>query len=127
MKKIIFPVAISLLSLLAFNAWSQEQVIDEVVAVVGANYILQSDIEAQYIQFRMQGGITDARATRCQILEDLLFQKLMLNQAELDSVVVTDEQIEQTMDARFRYYIQQFGSQEKLEQFYKKSLIEIRE
>jgi len=127
MKKIIFPVAISLLSLLAFNARSQEQVIDEVVAVVGANYILQSDIEAQYIQFRMQGGITDARATRCQILEDLLFQKLMLNQAELDSVVVTDEQIEQTMDARFRYYIQQFGSQEKLEQFYKKSLIEIRE
>jgi len=127
MKKIIFPVAVSLLSLLAFNARSQEQVIDEVVAVVGANYILQSDIEAQYIQFRMQGGITDARATRCQILEDLLFQKLMLNQAELDSVVVTDEQIEQTMDARFRYYIQQFGSQEKLEQFYKKSLIEIRE
>lgn len=127
MKKIIVPVAISLLSLLAFNAWSQEQVIDEVVAVVGANYILQSDIEAQYIQFRMQGGITDARATRCQILEDLLFQKLMLNQAELDSVVVTDDQIEQTMDARFRYYIQQFGSQEKLEQFYKKSLIEIRE
>lgn len=116
--------------MLGFEAWSQqsqEQVIDEVVAVVGANYVLQSDIEAQYIQFRMQGGITDARATRCQILEDLLFQKLMLNQAELDSVVVTDDQIEQTMDARFRYYIQQFGSQEKLEQFYKKSLIQIKE
>ncbi|PKP04164.1 MAG: peptidylprolyl isomerase [Bacteroidetes bacterium HGW-Bacteroidetes-9] len=127
MKKSTALIPLLLLSFLGFKAWSQEQVIDEVVAVVGANYILQSDIESQYIQFRMQGGITDARATRCQILEDLLFQKLMLNQAELDSIQVTEEQIEQTMDARFRYYIQQFGSQEKLEQFYKKSLIEIKE
>lgn len=128
MKKTIVLIFFSVLTMLGFKAWSQqEQVIDEVVAVVGANYVLQSDIEAQYIQFRMQGGITDARATRCQILEDLLFQKLMLNQAELDSVEVTDDQIEQTMDARFRYYIQQFGSQEKLEQFYKKSLIQIRD
>ena len=128
MKKPIVFIFFSVLTMLGFKAWSQqEQVIDEVVAVVGANYVLQSDIEAQYIQFRMQGGITDARATRCQILEDLLFQKLMLNQAELDSVEVTDDQIEQTMDARFRYYIQQFGSQEKLEQFYKKSLIQIRD
>jgi len=127
MKKI--PAFIfGLLLITAFNrVVAQEQIIDEVVAVVGGNYILQSDIEAQYIQFRMQGGISDARATRCQILEDLLFQKLLLNQAELDSIQVTDDQIEQTMDARFRYYIQQFGSQEKLEQFYKKSLIEIKE
>jgi peptidyl-prolyl cis-trans isomerase SurA len=127
MKKIIALISILVLTFSGFNSRAQEQVIDEVVAVVGANYILQSDIEAQYVQFRMQGGITDARATRCQILEDILFQKLLLNQAELDSVQVTDDQIEQTMNARFRYYIQQFGSQEKLEQFYKKSLIEIRE
>jgi len=127
MKKSIAFLPLIVLSLLWFQARSQEQVIDEVVAVVGANYVLQSDIEAQYIQFRMQGGITDSRATRCQILEDLLFQKLMLNQAELDSVVVTEDQIDQTMDARFRYYIQQFGSQEKLEQFYKKPLIQIKE
>lgn len=106
---------------------AQEQIIDEVVAVVGANYILQSDIEAQYIQYRMQGAIKDARATRCAILEDMLFQKLLLNQAELDSVQITDDQIEQTIDARFRYYIQQFGSQEKLEQFYKKPLLQIKE
>lgn len=106
---------------------SQEQIIDEVVAVVGANFILQSDIETQYVQHRLQGAIKDAKATRCAILEELLFQKLLLNQAELDSIEVSDDEIEQTMDARFRYYIQQFGSQEKLEQFYKKPLIQIRE
>ena len=127
MKKTIALISISLLTLLGFKSWAQEQVIDEVVAVVGANYVLQSDIEAQYMQFRMQGGITDARATRCQILEDLLFQKLLLNQAELDSVQITDDQVEQTMDARFRYYMQQFGSQEKLEQYYKKSMLQLRE
>ena len=127
MKKLLIAFFASVLLLPGFKGWSQEQVIDEVVAVVGANYVLQSDIEAQYIQFRMQGGITDARATRCQILEDLLFNKLLLNQAELDSVVVTEDQVNQTMEARFRYYIQQFGSQEKLEQFYKKSILEIKE
>lgn len=127
MKKAGVLVLLVLLILKAYRVEAQEQVIDEVVAVVGANFVLQSDIEAQYIQYRMQGVIKDARATRCQILEDMLFQKLLLNQAELDSVQVTEDQIEQTMDARFRYYIQQFGSQEKLEQFYKKPLLQIKE
>ncbi len=107
--------------------YAQEQIIDEVVAVVGANYILASDVEAMYLQYKEQGQTSDARALRCRIFEELLFQKLMLNQAELDSVEVTDEMVNQTMDARFKYYIQQFGSQEKMEKFYKKSLLEIRE
>ena len=127
MKKTGILILLTLLMIKANYAPAQEQVIDEVVAVVGGNFVLQSDIEAQYLQFRMQGVIKDARAIRCQILEDMLFQKLLLNQAELDSVQVTDDQIEQTMDARFRYYIQQFGSQEKLEEFYKKPLLQIRE
>lgn len=127
MKKTGLFVLLILLMIKANYAPAQEQIIDEVVAVVGGNFVLQSDIEAQYMQFRMQGVITDTRAIRCQILEDMLFQKLLLNQAELDSVQVTEDQIEQTMDARFRYYIQQFGSQEKLEEFYKKPLLQIRE
>ena len=127
MKKTSIFILLAFLIIKANYAPAQEQIIDEVVAVVGGNFVLQSDIEAQYMQFRMQGAIKDARATRCQILEDMLFQKLLLNQAELDSVQVTDDQIEQTMDARFRYYIQQFGSQEKLEEFYKKPLLQIRE
>ncbi|GAB1405282.1 peptidylprolyl isomerase [Lentimicrobium sp.] len=128
MHRIITLVYVSLL--IVFNALTvqaQEQIIDEVVAVVGAHYILQSDVEGQYLQTRAQGIIGDAKATRCQILEDMLFQKLLLNQAELDSVNVTADQVEQTLDARFRYYIQQFGSQERMEQFYKKSMLEIRE
>ena len=127
MKKTGLFVLLILFMIKANYAPAQEQIIDEVVAVVGGNFVLQSDIEAQYMQYRMQGVIKDTRSIRCQILEDMLFQKLLLNQAELDSVQVTEDQIEQTMDARFRYYIQQFGSQEKLEEFYKKPLLQIRE
>lgn len=127
MKKISSILVILILLSSINRSIAQEQVIDEVVAVVGANYILASEVETQYIQYREQGAVSDARALRCRIFEDLLFQKLMLNQAELDSVVITDDMVNQTMDARFRYYIQQFGSQEKMEKFYKKSLLEIRE
>lgn len=109
------------------SGYAQEQVIDEVAAVVGANYILASEIQTQYLQYREQGDVSDTRDLHCRIFEDLLFQKLMLNQAELDSIEITEDQVNQTMDARFKYYIQQFGSQEKMEKYYKKSLLEIRE
>ena len=106
----------------------QAQVIDKVVAVVGKNIILQSDIEEQYTQYRLQGGIKgSATSIRCEILEDLLFRKLMLNQAELDSITVTDEQVESEMDYRVRYFVSQLGSEEKLEQYYNKSMSEIKD
>ena len=70
----------------------QVQVIDKVVAVVGKNIILQSDIENQYIQYRMQGMAQGTgQEVRARILEDLLLQKLMLNQAEMDSITVTND------------------------------------
>lgn len=102
-------------------------VIDQVVAVVGRNIVLQSDIENQYLQMRFQRGVTgSAESMRCSILEDLLFQKLLLNQAELDSVSVTDDQVEQEMERRLRYFISELGSQEKLEAFYNKTVVEIK-
>lgn len=106
----------------------EPQVIDRVVAVVGQNIILQSDIEAQYHQYRLQGGIQgSASSLRCEILEDLMFRKLMLNQAEMDSITVTDEQVESEVDNLIRYFISQVGSQENLEKYYKKTMSEIKE
>ena len=67
--------------------------IDEVVAVIGKNYILRSDVESQYLQMRMQGTIKGAAETvKCQIFENLMFEKLLLHQAALDSIVVTPDQ-----------------------------------
>ncbi|MBU1370272.1 MAG: peptidylprolyl isomerase [Bacteroidetes bacterium] len=126
-KNIIFSIlAILLIGLQPITA-QQKQVIDQVAAVVGKHVILQSDIENQYIQYRLQRGISgSAESIRCQILEDLLFQKLMLNQAEIDSITVTDEQINQEMERRLRYFIDELGSQEKLEAYYNKSINDIK-
>jgi len=103
-------------------------VVDQVVAVVGQNIILESDIENQYYQYRMQSGmISGGTSVRCQMLENLLFQKLLLNQAEIDSIVIQDLQIEQTMDQRLRYFIAQLGSRERFEEYYGKSVEEFKE
>ncbi|MDZ7741877.1 MAG: peptidylprolyl isomerase [Bacteroidota bacterium] len=107
---------------------AQEEVVDEIVAIVGKNIILKSEIEGQYMQYRMQEGIKGSENTvKCRILEDLLYQKLLLNQAQIDSIEATDSEVEMSMDQRLRYFISQFGSEEKLEEFYKKSIIEIKE
>lgn len=103
-------------------------VIDEVVAVVGKNFILRSDIENQYMQMRMQGSIKGTEEkVKCQILENLLFEKLLLYKASTDSIEVTSEQVTSELDRRMRYFIQQFGSQEKLEDYYGKTILEFKD
>ncbi len=105
----------------------EDMVIDQVVAVVGKSIILESDIQNQYLNFRMQGGISgSATEMKCRILEEVLFQKLMVTQAEVDSIVVSDIQVEADLDRRLSGFIQQFGSQEKMEDYYGKSLAEIK-
>ena len=107
---------------------SDHQIIDQVVAVVGQNIILKSEIETQYLQYRMQGYIEgSSRTIKCDILKDLIFQNLLLNQADVDSIVVAESTVDQELDRRFRYFIQQFGSKEKLEEYYEKSVDEFKE
>lgn len=121
-------LAALLLGSLASAQETKLQVVDKVVAVVGKNIILQSDVEGQYIQYRMQGDIQgNANDMRCAILEDLLFQKLMLNQAEMDSLTVTDSEVEMEMNRRISELVGRAGSQEKLESIFNKSMSEIKE
>ena len=128
MKKHWIIIALMFLALPMMAQNRQPQVVDKVVAVVGKNIILQSDIENQYMQYRMQ-GMTEGtgREVRARILEDLLLQKLMLNQAEMDSITVTDEQVEAQMDQRIRYFVSRIGSQEKMEEQFGKSMSEIKD
>jgi len=127
-KNKILIISILLFSLLSIQSFSQNKVIDQVIAVVGKNAILSSDIETQYFQYKMQGRLqASSTSIKCQILENLLFQKLLLAQAEIDSVEVTEGRVEAEITRRLRHFISQFGSQEKLEEFYEKSIIEIKE
>ena len=127
-KNKILIIGILLISLLSIQSFSQNKVIDQVIAVVGKNAILSSDIESQFFQYKMQGRLqASSTSIKCQILENLLFQKLLLAQAEIDSVEVTEARVEAEITRRLRHFISQFGSQEKLEEFYEKSIIEIKE
>ena len=127
LKRFLLLVAI----MTAVGAFAQEnkiQVIDKVVAVVGKNIILQSDVESQYMQYRMDGSIQgNADAMRCAILEELLFQKLMLNQAEMDSLNVSDSEVEAELSRRISELIGRAGSQEKLESIFNKTMSEIKD
>ena len=128
MKRNWIIIALMFLALPMMAQNRQPQVIDKVVAVVGKNIILQSDIENQYIQYRVQGlAAGTGKEIRSRILEDLLFQKLMLNQAEMDSITVTDEQVEAELNRKIQYAVSRFGSQEKLEAQFGKTMSEIKD
>jgi peptidyl-prolyl cis-trans isomerase SurA len=106
---------------------AQQQVVDRIVAVVGKNMVLQSEIEQQYLEYRRQQGITGSSSTvKCEILERMLYQKLLLNQALLDSIEVTESEVEGVLENRIQYFIMQLGSKEKLEEFYGKSVLEMK-
>lgn len=100
--------------------------IDEVVWVVGDEPILKSDIE----MMRMQGeqeGIDFGGDPDIRIPEEIAVQKLFLHQAALDSIEVTEAEISQGVEQQINYWIQMIGSREKLEEYRKQSLTEIRE
>lgn len=99
--------------------------IDGVVAVIGESMILQSEIEAEYQELLTSGTPVNSNS-RCEVFENLLFNKLLLSQAEDDSLYPPDGQIDDEIDRRLRYFINQFGSLEKLEEFYEKSIDEIK-
>lgn len=125
----IVTIHIVLMNLVITDAYAQdeEHIIDQVVAVVGQNIVLESDIENQYLQYRMQGSVSgSASDIRCRLLEDILYQKLMVAQAEYDSVSVDEAQVNSEMDRRISSFINQFGSQEKLESYYGKTMTEIK-
>jgi peptidyl-prolyl cis-trans isomerase SurA len=100
--------------------------IDGVAGIVGKNIVLISEIEAQHLQSVMQGE-KPGDALKCEILEELLLQRLLLNQAQFDSLVVSAGEVETEMERRLRYFIAQIGSVQALEEYYNKSVLEIKD
>jgi peptidyl-prolyl cis-trans isomerase SurA len=126
-KRMLMPVMLIVLIGSVFQAKAQNaKVIDEIAALVGSHPVYWSDVEAQYAQAKAQGMKGEGFVMKCEIFENLVFQKLLVYQAEVDSLVVSDEQVNSELDRRLRYYIGQFGSQQKLEEFYDKSLEEFK-
>lgn len=126
MNRIVILILAFLLPAGTLEVMAQQKIIDEVVAVLGDKKILYSDIEKGILQLKEAGEPVGAN-TRCIILEQMLIQKLLLNQAEIDSIEVTDAQVESELDRRMRYFINMYGTQEKLESYWNKSVIEIKQ
>ena len=105
---------------------STANVVDEVIWVVGDEAILKSDVEVTRIQAAMEGqrwkGDPD-----CAIPEQIAVQKLFLHQAAIDSIEVTESEISSETERRIDYMVSQIGSREKLEEYRKQSITQIRQ
>ncbi len=105
---------------------AQDKVVDQIVAVVGGNIILKSDIEGMNIQQQAEGRTSDGDM-KCEILENFLIDKLLVAEAELDTLIeVTPNQVNQSMDQQLQMYISYMGSEKAVEEYWKKSIVEIK-
>ncbi|MFO7977918.1 MAG: peptidylprolyl isomerase, partial [Bacteroidales bacterium] len=129
MKKfsVLFAGFVLILSMHASTAKAQEKVIiDQVVGVIGTSAILESDLINQKRQMESQGEDLGPQGL-CMVFDEMLYQKLLYNQALIDSVEVGDDQVEMVLERRLRFFIQQIGSREKLEAYYGKSIEELKD
>ena len=116
----------SIVLLLFFSLCVQAQVIDEVIWVVGDEAILRSEVEEERIRAQYE-GMSIPGDPYCYIPEQLAIQKLFLHQAVLDSIEANESTVSHQVDIRLNYYINQIGSKEKMEEYFRKTSSEIRE
>lgn len=123
MKKIL---TVFILACLSCAVSAQENVIDEIVWVVGDDAILRSDVENQRLYIQNEGERLDGDPY-CVIPERLAIQKLYLNQAKLDSIEVNESQVIQEAERWINYAINQIGSKEQLEEYFNKKISQLKE
>lgn len=104
----------------------ETSVIDEVIWVVGDEPILKSDVEAMRLQSEAE-GVRWQGDPDCSIPEQMAVQKLFLHQAAIDSIEVTESEITQGIDDQINHWVQLIGSQEKLEEYRKQTIQQMRE
>ena len=117
---------VSILLIFPVLSRAQSNVIDEVIAVVGDSPILRSDVESMYQQTMMQGS-NYVGDLKCHIFEQLLLQKLLLEQAKLDSIEVSENTVISYVDRQINEFISRAGSREKLEEWMNKPIYQIKE
>lgn len=119
---------ILIISFLYLNINAQNS-IDGVEAIVGDKIVLFSEVESQVLQMLSQPQQIgfNKNELRCQVMEEMMFQKLLANQAEVDSLEVSDDEVNSAIEQRINYFVSQIGSIRKTEQYFNKPIEEIRE
>lgn len=119
----------------AINLYSQssnEVIIDKIIAKIDNQIILKSELEISYLQYFASLSPEQAREDvaeeklKCRIFESLIINKILVAKAEIDSVIVENKVIEDQLDRRMEFFIAQIGSEEKLEEYYDKSIDELK-
>ncbi|MCC8174775.1 MAG: peptidylprolyl isomerase, partial [Odoribacter sp.] len=99
---------------------------DKIIAVVGEEIILKSDIEKNYINQQLQGLVSSSSDYRTNILENFLVQKLLIAQAKLDSISVSEDEVEAEVSRQINFYANTLGSVERVESYFDKNIEDIR-
>jgi peptidyl-prolyl cis-trans isomerase SurA len=126
MRKFGIAIFSIILTITAAKAQTRTHTLDKIAGVVGNSIILQSDIELKYASYLAQGNAPNPDI-KCQILQQLLTQKLLAQQAVIDSVEVKDDEVDADVDRRMRGMIQRAGGQDRLEQFLGRSVIQYKD
>ena len=114
-KRILTAVFLLFAGMIAAQGQPKKVVADKIIAIVGDRIILYSDIKNSIADISRQGGTIPDNA-ECMITEQAIVSKVLMLQAEKDSLPVTDEEVEAELDQRVRYYINQLGTKEILEE-----------
>jgi len=118
---------IPLLYFILFSFGFAQETLDKIVAVVDNEIILQSELEFQINIFSAQRGIDPSTpGLKQQILTSMIDEKLVYAQSELDSITITDEEINQRIDYQIQVFQQQYGSVQKIEEMYGMSIERIK-
>lgn len=118
-----FKIIILILFNLSVFAQNQPLNVDGIVAAIGDQIILKSDIIFQKQALSQEGKIL----SDCDMLKEISLEKLLIHHAAIDSVEVTNEEIDESIDRRIQQLVAQIGSERKMEEYYKKSILLIKE
>ncbi len=123
-RNVMIPAAC--MALCAIAAPVKRNVVDEVAWIVGDEPIFRSEIEDQYAQMRSE-GTSVAGDPYCVIPERIAVEKLYLHQAKIDTVEAPEGQVQGSVDKRLAFFINNFGSREKVEEYFRKPYAQLRE
>ncbi|MBD5249096.1 MAG: peptidylprolyl isomerase [Barnesiella sp.] len=119
-------IFIALLSLVAFSATAQNNIVEEVAWTIGDQPIYKSEIEELYQQLLYERTPINGDPY-CVIPERLAIEKLFLHQADIDTVEVQESMVSQQVDSWINYLVTNIGTKEKVEEYFRKSIPELRE
>ncbi len=124
----ILTVIILLISCLPFQILRGQSTVDEIIAIIGKEIIMRSDLETEYANYAAQyNTMDDDEDARCLIFEQLVRQKLYQHQAEVDSIVISDQEVEARVTYQINYWLSQVGGNTKIiEEAYHKTMDEIK-